>query len=148
MITVSTYDYLLKYQVKQKHLLPFHITNDELAIKIKMNNNIKDEDIKSCIYYFFSVIINIKNVDPNKIKIDEKSYNNIFIYYIEYVTIKDSKFVKIKSVNPLYLIINRINGYFEKIRENKHLARVLTDESKEIIEKYEELWSKVGDLIR
>ena len=146
MITVSTYDYLLKYQVKQKHLLPFHITNDELAIKIKMNNNIKDEDIKS--YYFFSVIINIKNVDPNKIKIDEKSYNNIFIYYIEYVTIKDSKFVKIKSVNPLYLIINRINGYFEKIRENKHLARVLTDESKEIIEKYEELWSKVGDLIR
>ena len=148
MITVSTYDYLLIYQVKQKHLLPFHITNDELTIKIKMNNNIKDEDIKSCIYYFFSVILNIKNVDPNKIKIDEKSYNNIFIYYIEYVTIKDSTFVKIKSVNPLYLIINRINGYFEKIRENKHLARVLTDESKEIIEKYEELWSKVGDLIR
>ena len=146
MITVSTYDYLLKYQVKQKHLLPFHITNDELAIKIKMNNNIKDEDIKS--YYFFSVIINIKNVDPNKIKIDEKSCNNIFIYYIEYVTIKDSKFVKIKSVNTLYLIINRTNGYFEKIRENKHLTLVLTDESKEIIEKYEELWSKVGDLIR
>ena len=148
MITVSIYYYLLKYQAKQKHLLPFHITNGELAIKIKMNNKIKDVDIKSCIYYFFSVIINIKNVDPNKIKIDEKSCNNIFIYYIEYVTIKDSKFVKIKSVNTLYLIINRTNGYFEKIRENKHSTLVLTDESKEIIEKYEELWSKVGDLIR
>ena len=31
---------------------------------------------------------NIKSFDPNKIKIDEKSYKNIPIYYIGYVTIK------------------------------------------------------------
>ena len=30
LIAASTYCYLIKYQVKQKHLLPFYITNDKL----------------------------------------------------------------------------------------------------------------------
>ena len=28
-------------------------------------------------YYFFDDTINVKNLDPNKIKIEEKSYKNI-----------------------------------------------------------------------
>ena len=71
-----------------------------------MSNKVKDIDIKNRTYYFFNEIINIKNFDPNNIKTDEKSYKNIFVYYIRYVTIKDSKYVKICSVNPLYLIFN------------------------------------------
>ena len=47
-----------------------------------MSNKIKDIDIKNRIYYFFNDIINIKNFNPNNIKIDEKSYKNILIYYI------------------------------------------------------------------
>ena len=39
-------------------------------------------------------MINIKSFDANSIKIDEKSYKNTLIYYIGYVTIKDSKYVK------------------------------------------------------
>ena len=66
-----------------------------------MSNKIKDINIKNHTYYFFDNIINIKNFDPNKNKIDEKSYRNILLYYIGYVTIKDSKYVKINSVNPL-----------------------------------------------
>ena len=62
------------------------------------------------------------------------------------MTIKDSKYVKINSVNPLYLIWNKVNGYFEEINGNKYLMLVPTNESKE--EKYEELWSKIRDLIR
>ena len=31
-------------------------------------------DIKNHTYYFFDDIINIKNFDPNKLKIDKKSY--------------------------------------------------------------------------
>ena len=30
LIAVSMYCYLIKYRVKQKHLLPFHVTNNEL----------------------------------------------------------------------------------------------------------------------
>ena len=51
---------------------------------------------------------------------DENSNRNIFIYYIGYVTIKDSKYVKINSVNPLYLIFSSMNEYFEKVNGNKY----------------------------
>ena len=64
-----------------------------------MRNKVKDIDIKNQTYYFFNDIINIKSFDPNNIKIDEKSYKDIPIYYIGYVTIRDSKYVKINSVN-------------------------------------------------
>ena len=47
-----------------------------------MSNKIKDIDIRNRTYYFFNDIINIKNFNPNNIKIDEKSYKNILIYYI------------------------------------------------------------------
>ena len=79
----------------------------------------------------------MKNFDPNNIKIHE----NILIHYIGYVTIKDSKYVKIYSVNPLYLFFNKVNGYFEEINGNKYSAVVPTNESKEKIILYEELWS-------
>ena len=69
-----------------------------------MNNKVKDIDTKNRKYYFFNDIINIKNFDPNNVKTDEKSYKNILMYYIGYMTIKDSKYVKSYSVNPLYLI--------------------------------------------
>ena len=74
--------------------------------------------------------INIKIFDPNNIKIDEKSYKNILIYYIGYVTVKDSKYVKTNSWNPLYLIINKVNGYFEEISKSKYLMLVPTNDSK------------------
>ena len=77
-----------------------------------MNNKFKD--IKNRTYYFFDDMTNIKNLDPNKIKIDEKSYQNILIYYIGYVTFKDLRYVKINVVNPKYLIINKIMGTLKK----------------------------------
>ena len=53
-----------------------------------------------------------------QIKIDEKTYKDILIYYIGYVTMKDLKYVNISSVNPLYLIFNKVYRYFEEINEN------------------------------
>ena len=110
-----------------------------------MSNKVKDIDLKNRMYYFFNDMINIKNFDPNNIKIDEKSFTNILIYCIRCVTIKDLKYVKIKNVNPLYLIFKKVNGYFRDINGNKYLTLVTTNESKK---KTEELWSKIRDLIR
>ena len=76
-------------------------------------------------------MINIKKFDPNNIKLDEKSYKNILIYCIRYVTMKDSKYVKIYNVNPLYLIFTKVSGYFEEINGNKYLTLLPTNESKE-----------------
>ena len=63
-----------------------------------MSNKVKDKDLKSQTYYFFNGIINIKKIDLNENKLHEKSYKSIFIFYIRYVTIKDSKYAKINSV--------------------------------------------------
>ena len=80
---------------------------------MKISNKVKDNRT----YYFFDDIINIKNFDPNNIKIDEKLYKNILIYYIGYLTVKDLKYVKINSVNPLYLIFSKVNGNFVEINK-------------------------------
>ena len=66
-----------------------------------MSNKVKDIDIKNHRYYFFDDIINIKNFDLNKNKIDEKSDRDILVSYIGYAMIKDQKDVKINNVNPL-----------------------------------------------
>ena len=33
--------------------------------------------------------------------------------------IKGSKYVKTNSANPIYLIVNKVNGYFEEINGSK-----------------------------
>ena len=76
--------------------------------------NIKKINIKIRTYYFFDDMINVANCDPNLLKIDKNSYKNIDIYYIGYITMKDSDYVKIKSVNPLYLTISELNGHLKK----------------------------------
>ena len=111
-------------------------------------NKVKDIDVKNRTYCFFNDIINIKKFDSNDIKINENSYKDIFIYYIGYVMIKDSKYVNINSVNPLYLIFRKVNGYFEEINGNKYLTLVPTNESKEKIKKYKELRNKIREVIR
>ena len=94
-----------------------------------MNNKVKDLDIKNHAYYLFDDIISIKNFDPNNVKTDEKAYKNILIYYIGYLMIKDLKYVKIDSVNPLYFIFSKVNGRFEEISKSKYLMLVPTNES-------------------
>ena len=94
---------------------------------------VKDRSIKNHTYYFFDDIINIKNFDLNNIKIVEKLYKNILIYYVQFVTINDLKYVKIDIVNSLCLIFSKVNKYFEEINKNKYLMLVPTNKSKEII---------------
>ena len=96
-------------------------------ITISSKNKLKE------VIYKNEDAINIKYFDPNNIKIDEKSYKKILIYYIRYMTIKDSKYVKINIVNPLYLIFNKVDGYFEKINGYRYLMLVPTKENKEKI---------------
>ena len=63
-----------------------------------MSNKFKDINVKNLTYYFFDDVINIKQFDPNKTKIDEKSNKNILTYNNGYQTINYSKYVKIKKI--------------------------------------------------
>ena len=91
--------------------------------------NIRQINIKNQTYYFFNDIINIKDFDPSLIKIDKKSYKNIGIYRIGYITIKIiSDCENINSVNPLHLMIGEVDGYTEKESNgNKYLLFASTE---------------------
>ena len=81
---------------------------------------VKQINIKNRTYYFYNDMINIKNFDQILLKIDRKSYKNIGIYNIGYITIKKiDDCDKIYSVNPLYLLVNHASGYIEKKMETK-----------------------------
>ena len=83
---------------------------------------VKQIDIKNQTYYFYNDIIDLENFDSSLLKLDKKSYKDIGIYNIGYITIKKIGNCKnIYSVNPLYLRINHASGYIEKINENKYL---------------------------
>ena len=49
---------------------------------------VKQIDIKNRTYHFYNDIIDLKIFDARLLKIDKKSYKNIGIYNIGYITIK------------------------------------------------------------
>ena len=84
--------------------------------------NIKQRNIKNRTYYFFNDIVNIKNFDSRLLKMNKKSFKNIDIYYcIGYIKItKFDDYENIYSVNPLYLIIYKVDGFIEGKNENEY----------------------------
>ena len=75
---------------------------------------VKQINIQNQTYHFYNDIIDLKDFEPNFLKIDKKSYKNIDIYYIGYITIKKiDDYESIYSMNPLYLRINHATRYTE-----------------------------------
>ena len=84
---------------------------------------VKQIEVKSRTYYLYNDIIYLKNFESNLLKIDKKSHKNIDIYYIGYITIKKiDDCENIYSVNPLYLIIGKVDGHIKENNGNKYLA--------------------------
>ena len=79
--------------------------------------SIKEISIITYQTYFFDDIINIKNFDSNLLKIDKKSYKNIDIYYIGYITRKDFDYANIHSINTLRLITDKVDVYIKEKME-------------------------------
>ena len=94
-------------------------------------------------------MINLKHFEPNMLKIDRKSYKNIGIYNIGYIAIKRIKdYEKICSVNPLYLRVYHASRYIEEKNENKYLIFDSTDENKELLQKYQDVWNGIKNKIK
>ena len=84
--------------------------------------NIKELNIKNQTYYFYNGMTDIRNFRWNLLKIGKKPYKDIDIYYIGYVTIKKiDHYENIRSVNPLYFIIDSATGYFKEENDEKYL---------------------------
>ena len=102
--------------------------------------NIKEINIENWTCYFIDDLMNIKDFHSHLLKIDKKLYKKIDIYYIVYITMKDSEHVNINGVNPFYLIIDEVDGYIEcnSIEEkngNKYLILDSSGKNKKSIDK-------------
>ena len=77
-------------------------------------------------------MIILKSFEPNLLKINQKHYKGINIYYIEYITIKKvDDYKSIYNVNPLYLRFNHANGYIEeKMEINAWFLMILSMKTK------------------
>ena len=115
---------------------------------------IKQIDIKNRTYYFYNDIIDLKNFKSNLLKIDKKSYKDIGICKIGYITIKKNDDCEnVYSVNPLYLHINHANGYIEEKDANKCLVfdsveLHSTDENNELLKKYKDVFDGIMGKIK
>ena len=70
------------------------------------------------------------------------------IYSIEYITMKSLNHENIDSKNPLSLIFNNIDGYIiEESNGYKHLIFASTNNNKNALRKYTELWDGTKDQI-
>ena len=65
-------------------------------------------NIKNKSYYFYNNLINVSNFEASNLKLDKKSWKDIDICYIGYVDKDKPSEWRINSVNPLYLIFNRV----------------------------------------
>ena len=110
---------------------------------------VKQIDIKNQTYYFYNDMINIKNFDPILIKIDRKSYKDIGISNIGYTIFKKiDDYENIYSVNPFHLLVNHASEYIEEKGVNNYLIFDSTDENKELLKKYNDVWSRIKDKIK
>ena len=95
--------------------------------------------MKNSTDHFFNDTINIKVFDSNLLQIDKKSYKNIDIYYIGYITTKKiDDYENIYSVNILYRL-GEVDQHIEERNGSKYLIFDSTDGNKEIFKKYIEV---------
>ena len=110
---------------------------------------VKQINTKNRTYYFYNDIMGIKPFGTKLLKIDKKSYKVIDIYKIGYITFKKvDDCENIYSVNPLYLLIDHVSGYIEEKGVNKYLVFDSTDENKELLKKYNDVWNGIRDKIK
>ena len=101
----------------------------------------KQINIKNRTYYFYNDIIDLENFDAKLLRTDKKSYKDIGIYNIGYVTKKKSgSCMNINSVNPLYLGITYANGYIEEKVDS-------TNGNKGLLKKYNDTFNGIRDKI-
>ena len=111
--------------------------------------SIKEINIKNQTYHFYNDIIDIKTFDSNNLKLDKKTYKDLDIYNIGYVTIKKiGHGYDVNSVNSLHLHIDNASGYIEEKGSNKCLIFDSTDENKELLKKYSCVFDGLIDEIK
>ena len=101
-------------------------------------------NIEGRTYYFYNDLINIKDFNINNLKLDKTGVLGNDVYYIGYITRKPPW--NVISVNPLYLMINRIYAHFEEVDRDKYL--IISSENGDIMQKYQEVFDGIKEIIK
>ena len=111
--------------------------------------SIQEINIKERTYYFCDDFIDLKTFDSKNLKLDKKTYKDLDIYNIGYVTKKKiGDCYDVNIVNPLYLRINNASGYIEEKGSNKYLIFDSTDENKELLKRYNDIFNGLINKIK
>ena len=96
----------------------------------------KQINIKNRTCYFYNDLIKLFGFNPNMLKLDEKHLKaKIFIIL--------NMLQKKNIVNPLYLLIYKIDGFIEEKRGNKYLTIAFTCNNVELLKKYKEVLTRI-----
>ena len=106
--------------------------------------NIRQINIEGRPYYFFDVMIDIKNFNSNLLDIRKLSSETTdeIIYNIKHYDMESHN-----SKDLPYLIFNNVDRCIEESSENKYLILASTDKNKEVLIKDTELWNKIKNQI-
>ena len=132
---MASYVYFFLYSKNNKLILT--------ALDVSIQMAIRQLNIEGRTYYFDNDLINIKKFNSNNLKLDKKGVLCNDVYYIGYITKKPQW--NINSVNPLYLMINRIKDHFEEVDGDKYL--IITSENGDIMQKYQEVFDGIKEII-
>ena len=112
-------------------------------------NGVNKTNIKDRTYYFYNDIIDIKTFDSNNLKLGKKTYKDLDIYNIGYVSIKKiGHGYDVNSVNPVYLGIANASGHIEEINEYKYLVFDVRDKNKELLKRYDDVFNGIMGKIK
>ena len=105
---------------------------------------IRQLNIEDKTYYFYNDLIIIKKFNSNNLKLDKKGVLGNDVYHIGYITKKPQW--NVNSVNPLYLMINKIKGHFEEVDGDKYL--IISSENGDIMQKYQEVFNGIKEILK
>ena len=105
---------------------------------------VKQLNIKNRTYYFNNDLINVLDFEPNNLKLDKKTWKDIDIYYIGYIDKNKPKDWQVRSVNPLYLMINKVFCIVEEGENGVKYLKIEKNNCDRVINK----WNLVFDSIK
>ena len=73
-------------------------------------------NIKYCIYYYLNDLININDLDFEKIVLNKKLHEDIFIYWFRHKLPSGTK--------PFYIIFHEIHGYNKGFERSKYVILI------------------------
>ena len=104
---------------------------------------VKQLNIKNRTYYFYNDLINALHFEPNNLKLDKKkTWKDIDIYYIGYADKNNPKDWCVNSINPFYLIINKIFCSAGEENGIKYL-KIEKNHSEPVLNKWNQIFDSV-----